>query len=204
MSKQQILIATHNPSKVERLQKFVNSSQFELLSPNTFSKSVPKVIENGEDEKANAKIKAEGYFEVFQTPCLSLDTGFYLDDLPLQKQPGKHAQRVAGVTEDDSDENRYQKMLKYYLNLANSFGGKASGYFKDVFCLKMTDKILFQTAIRPVILTNKVYKKDVHLPISSLYLVPPFFKNYHELSNLEMQKFVESTVKAVNEILERV
>jgi len=199
---EQILFGTHNPSKIKRFQDACKFPEgYKLVTPQELNLPKFEIEENGQDEWENAKIKAIAYFEKSIVPALSLDTGFYIEGLKLEEQPGKHVQRKAGVLETDSGEVRFEKMTKFYIDIANKFGGEVEAYFKDVFCLFDGESFLRQEALRPVLLTNKIVEKDVHFPIASLYKVEKFNKYHHQLSALENDEYVRPSVEAVERIV---
>jgi inosine/xanthosine triphosphate pyrophosphatase family protein len=196
-----ILLATHNPSKIERFQTNLKIDGVKLISPDQISLSKVDAKEDGEDEFVNSEIKARAYFYASGVISLSLDTGFYVENLPDEQQPGKHVQRIAGVLEGDSDEIRYQKMVDYYINIAKSQGGTAMAYFKDVFCLFDGKKIIFSEGKRPSLLTTKINQKDLNFPIASIYKVPQFNKYYHDLNKIEMLEYIKPSLKAASKLI---
>lgn len=196
-----VLLATHNPAKVKRFKTAGNIDGVELVAPKDIELGKVEAVENGDSEKANAKIKSMAYYQASGLPSLSLDTGFYIHGLPADKQPGRHVQRVAGVDDDTSDEDRFNKMSTYYMSLAKSFGGSVEAYFLDVFCLYDGQKEMYIEARRPALLTDSYKVKDVHLPIASLYKVPQFDKYYHDLSPAELDEYVKPSIEAVKQLL---
>jgi len=150
-----ILLATHNPSKIRRFQKNLKIPKVEFVSPRDLNLLKVEAKEDGKDEFVNSEIKARAYFEVAKIPCLSLDTGFYIQDLPDNKQPAKHVQRIAGVLETDSDEIRFQKMTDHYRQIAKNKGGQAEAFFKDVFCLFNGKKVDTGNVYRVIIAERK-------------------------------------------------
>ncbi len=195
-----ILLATHNPAKISRFKKYSQYSSF-LVEPFDLNLDKVKAEEIGKDEKENAKIKALAYYKASQINSVSLDTGFYFEGYPEDKQPAKNAQRVAGVTDNDSDDQRYQKMVSYYTKEANKNGGQIKGYFRDVFCCYNGQNTFFAEAIRPVVVTNKINKKDVHLPIASVYIIPSNNKYYHDLTEDEIYEFVRPSVEVFDKLI---
>ena len=193
-----ILLATHNPSKVKRFQLNLKIDSVKFLSPQDLNLAKIDVEENGEDEFVNSQIKAKAYFTLSNDiPCLSLDTGFYIEGLPTEQQPAKHVQRIAGVLDTDSDQTRFEKMTNYYRQIARDQGGEAKAYFKDVFCLFDGIKTCFQVAKREALLTDFINQKDVNFPIASIYKVPTFNKYYHDLNQQEMLEYIKPSLDAV-------
>lgn len=197
-----ILFATHNPAKVKRFLENVTLYDCRLVAPQDLD--LPKIDpkEDGKNELENAKIKATAYFDIAKLPCISLDTGFYIKGLKDTQQPGKHVQRIAGVLEGDTDEKRFAKMSKYYINIANNFGGEVEAYFKDVFCVYNGSRYFYSEAKREALVTNKIYQKDVHFPIASVYKIPSLNnKYYHQLSSSEMLEYIKPSILAVQNLI---
>lgn len=197
----QILIATHNPSKIKRLKDNFNLENVEFVSPIELSLKIKEPKEDGQSEWENAKIKATAYYEIAKIPSLSLDTGFYLNNLADDKQPGKDVQGSAGVLATDDDETRNTKMITYYQSLVAPFGEETPAYFKDVYCLFDGKKYFQAVGIRDVILTKQVVGKDVHFPITSLFKAANSNKFYHELDSIQMLAFIQPNLMAVMDIL---
>jgi 8-oxo-dGTP diphosphatase len=192
-----ILLATHNPNKVKRFQNNLKLKNIKIVSTQDLKLNTIEVQENGKDEYENSKIKAKAYFQKYNIPSLAIDTGFYIEGLTDDKQPGKHVQRIAGVLETDSDETRFKKMTNFYMQIAKNQGGIAKAQFKDVFCLFDGSDFKFQEAFREAVLTDKIFQKDVHFPIASIYKVSAFNKYYHQLSEAEMVEYIKPSLEAI-------
>ena len=52
------------------------------------------INENGKTPLENAEIKAKAYYEAFQMPVFSCDSGLYFDELQEEEQPGLHVRRI--------------------------------------------------------------------------------------------------------------
>jgi inosine/xanthosine triphosphate pyrophosphatase family protein len=202
MTLKQVLFGTHNPNKIKRFQTHCRFQTAELISPQDINLPKVFVAEDGDSEHANAKQKAKAYFEASNYPSVALDTGFYITGLSDKQQPGKHVQRVAGVTDETSDDDRYDLMIKYYSDLAKETGGQREAYFLDIFCYYDGISIDFKEAKRPVILTDTPITKDVHFPISCLYKLPQTGKYYHHASPEEMAEFVKPSAQALTELVD--
>ncbi len=77
-----LLVATTNAGKLVELKKLL-SPPFELTS---LDSTAPVVIEDGNTYEQNAEKKARGYFNHYQVPILSDDSGIEVDI--LGKRPG--------------------------------------------------------------------------------------------------------------------
>jgi XTP/dITP diphosphohydrolase len=198
-----ILFASHNPSKFRRFKDSIdwNELGFEFVRITDLNLPIEDPEETGATEKENAKIKADAYYKISKIPSLALDTGFYIENYPPEKQPGKHVQRIAGVLHSDSDDQRFEKMSQYYIKIAKEFGGDAKAYFLDAFCLFDGTNYFYEEARRSALITDRVNFKDVHFPIASVYKVPQFGKYYHDLSPDQMKEYIQPSVDAVKKII---
>ncbi len=208
----EILLATHNKSKIKRYQEKLDFQEITFVTTDDLEITISEPDENGSDEWENAKIKAKAYYQKTGKVSLAQDTGLYFDyeslkgkhsDEEFPEQPGKDSQVIAGVTLHDSQEKRYEKMLKFYTGIAKRFGGQIKAYFKDVFCLYDGQKFYKAEGIRRITFTEKVHsQKDVYFPLCSFYKVDRFNKYYHDLSEEEMEQFLEPGLKQARTLLE--
>lgn len=207
-----ILFATHNPSKVERLRQFVSVPKVEIITTaelllkkdqnlDAVNGSELIVDENGDNEIENAKIKAVAFYKAFGTPCMSLDTGLYFEGVTDDEQPKQSVQGKAKVEFHDDPETKYDKMVKYYTELATKYGGSLNGYFLDVYGIWNGKDFDYVSAKRPIIMTNKVNQKDVHFPITSLYTVNGIY--HHDMNEQQMTDYLQPSMTAVSKLLTR-
>ena len=93
----QVVVATHNPHKVEELQRILAP----LLPGVELLPDVgPEAVEDGDTCEANALIKARAAHERTGLPAIADDSGIAVD--ALGGAPGIHSARYAG-TRDDRD-----------------------------------------------------------------------------------------------------
>ncbi len=76
----------------------------------------------------NARQKALFYYEHYEIPLFSCDSGLYLENLPPALQPGLHVRSPQGVYLDD------QAMQDYYGGLAARYGDITARY-RNAICL---------------------------------------------------------------------
>jgi leucyl-tRNA synthetase len=203
-----ILLATTNKSKLKRFHNYLNFNGVHLHSPTSELYEV-NVIENGENELENAKIKAKAFFDMqisqeVKMPTLAQDTGIYLEDVPVDMQPGEKTKGAAGVGDDDSLEVVFDKMTQHYINLVDTYGtnGELNAYFLDVYA--MYDGIEYYTAEvkREVIITNQVHDTgDLHFPLCSLYKTKLHGKYYNSLSKSQMDEFLSESMTVARKLL---
>jgi XTP/dITP diphosphohydrolase len=74
----ELILATSNPHKAEEFNELLKNSNLKIISA---EKSLD-VVENGDTFLENALIKAKAYFEKYQKPILSDDSGLVVLNLP--------------------------------------------------------------------------------------------------------------------------
>jgi thioredoxin reductase len=198
-SPSQVIFATHNPSKVERVKNYINLPGLEITNPT----KVLEVPETGDNELQNAGLKAKAYWDEFQIPAFALDTGLYFEGVTEEEQPRQNVQGIAGVLESDDDETRYTKMIDWYSSLAKKYittdKPTLSGYWLDVYVLYDGANYMYKGAKRPIELTPEVHSKDVHFPVASLYKVGDKF--YHDLTEEEKTDYMFPSMQALAVVL---
>ena len=97
----QIILASQNKNKLKELSTIfqINSSKHSLVSPSR----VLNVIEDKETIKENAEKKALEYFEFYDLPVISDDSGLFLD--ALNGAPGVHSALFSGENANDEKNN---------------------------------------------------------------------------------------------------
>lgn len=75
----------------------------------------------------NARSKALAYYQVFQQPLFSCDSGLYFKGLPEECQPGVHVRRRQGKRLNDDE------MTAWYAHLANTYG-TITAYYVNAIC----------------------------------------------------------------------
>lgn len=91
-----ILYGATNQGKLLAMQKSVEGLNIELISLRDVEGELPKINENGKTPLENAELKARAYYDAFQMPVFSCDSGLYFDELSEDEQPGIHVRRVGG------------------------------------------------------------------------------------------------------------
>lgn len=111
----QILFATSNKAKVDRFKKDLLKNGIEIITLNDISVNVD-VEENGNSAIENALIKARAYHKETGMITIAMDDNLYLENVPLDKQPGMYVRRVNGKRLTD------EEMIKHYTNLVKKYG----------------------------------------------------------------------------------
>lgn len=110
-----ILFATGNVSKAKRFSKGLLEKGIEILSLKDVDMNLD-VLENGKDAIENAIIKAKAYYEKTNMAVMGMDDTLYMENVPLDKQPGLFVRRVGGKELTD------EEMIEYYSNLVKTYG----------------------------------------------------------------------------------
>ena len=76
-----LLFGTGNPAKFSGMKKRLEGLPIELISLREMDKA-PDIQEEGKDPRENARMKAEAYWDVYQIPVFSCDTGLFIKELP--------------------------------------------------------------------------------------------------------------------------
>lgn len=135
-----LLYATGNPAKFAAMQRRLEPLGMELHSLEELRKTgavVPQVEEDGDTPLENARIKAMAYYEAFQVPVFSCDSGLYFDNVPKEEQPGAHVRTVNGVYL--SDEQVRLRMI----GLAQKYG-TLTAYYKHAICLVLDAERVYE------------------------------------------------------------
>lgn len=197
--KSQLLVATHNPSKVKRYQKQLADLPVKLVSLADLNLKIETPIEIGNTTLEIVKNKAKFYFDQTQMPCFSNDSGLFFEGVEDFEQPKTNVKGIAGILDENNQEEIYKKMIEFYQNLATKYGGELKGYFLDSYALFDGKNYFVKEVKRPILLTKTVNQKDIHFPICSLYKVKGKF--YHDLDELEMTEFLAESVNGFKEII---
>lgn len=128
-----IVFATNNPTKSKRFSNGLLSYDIEVLSLKDLNINL-KVEENGKDAIQNALIKARACFQKTNMPSIGMDDTLYLDNVPLEKQPGLFVRRVNGKILTD------EEMIEHYINLVKNYGIDGKLNCKWVYGLAVIDK----------------------------------------------------------------
>ena len=137
-----ILYGTGNPAKLSamktRLECLNKKYGIELIGLKDLNTEIPQVPEDGSTPLENAHQKAVAYYNAFQIPVFSCDSGLYFDNVPDEVQPGVHVRTVQGRYLTD------EEMLEYYSGLAQKYRNLTARY-KNAICFVYNDKQLFES-----------------------------------------------------------
>lgn len=128
-----VIFATGNPSKARRFSDGLLKKEIEVLSLKDLEMDL-EVNENGKNAVENALIKARTCFKKTNMPSIGMDDTLYLENVPVEKQPGLFVRRVNGKTLSD------EEMLKYYTDLVKQYGENGKLYAKWIYGLAVIDE----------------------------------------------------------------
>lgn len=186
-----LLYGTGNKAKLSVMKNRLEKIGIELVGLNDLraeGKIVPEVIEDGNTPLENARLKAMAYYEVFQIPVFSCDSGLYFDNVPDEVQPGVHVRNVNGKCLSDDE------MIDYYSGLIKVYGNLVARY-RNAICFVMDDAHIYE-AMEPTmesekfILTDKPHStiRKEGFPLDSISLDIKTNKYYYDLPEDTLEK----------------
>lgn len=182
-----LLYATGNPAKVAAMRNRLSILGIELIGLKDLNLAIPKVIEDGNTPLENASKKALGYYEAFQMPLFSCDSGLYLDGIPQELQPGIHVRTINGKYLTDAE------MMDYYSGLAVKYGDLTARY-RNAICLVLDKKHVYKAmeesmASKPFLITSKPHpRRKEGFPLDSLSIDIQTGKYYYDLEKDELDQ----------------
>jgi 8-oxo-dGTP diphosphatase len=179
-----LLYGTGNPAKLSAMKSRLEQLDIELIGLNDLraeGKNIPEVVEDGDTPLENARLKAVAYYETFQIPVFSCDSGLYFDNVPDEVQPGVHVRNINGKCLSDDE------MIDYYSGLVKRYGNLMARY-RNAICFVVDEKHIYE-AMEPAmesekfILTDKphgtIRKKG--FPLDSISLDIKTYQYYYDL-----------------------
>ena len=120
----QILLATKNPAQIKRYKNGLLNRGIKLLTLDDIKVNL-EIQEDGQDALENALIKARNYYQETGITVMAIDDNLFLENVPMEKQPGSFVRRVNKKRLSDLE------MLEYYINLVKEYGtdGKLNAYW---------------------------------------------------------------------------
>ena len=179
-----LLYGTGNLAKLSAMRNRLEQLDIELIGLNDLrveGKNVLEVKEDGNTPLENARLKAMAYYDAFQIPVFSCDSGLYFDNVPDEIQPGVHVRNVNGKCLSDDE------MIDYYSGLVKAHGNLVARY-KNAICFVMDDTHIYE-AMEPsmesekFILTDKPHStiRKEGFPLDSISLDIKTNKYYYDL-----------------------
>ncbi len=179
-----LLYGTGNPAKVAAMQNRLSELDIELISLQDLraqGRELPDVPETGNTPLENARQKALAYYEAFQMPVFSCDSGLYFEDVPEEIQPGVHVRTVNGVYLTD------EQMLAHYTGLVKRYG-RLTAKYQNAICYVQDPEHIYE-AMEPDMESEKFWLTDVPhssvcrkgFPLDSISLDPQSGKYFYDL-----------------------
>ena len=138
-----LLYGTGNLAKLSAMRNRLEQLDIELIGLNDLrveGKNVPEVKEDGNTPLENARLKAMVYYEAFQIPVFSCDSGLYFDNVPNEVQPGVHVRNVNGKCLSDDE------MIDYYSGLVKAYGNLVARY-RNAICFVMDNTHIYEASL---------------------------------------------------------
>ena len=177
-----LLYGTGNPAKLASMKKKLKGLDIELIGLRDLNREIPSVPEDGNTPLENARQKATAYYQAFQIPVFSCDSGLYFDNVPDDIQPGVHVRTVKGKYLTDNE------MLDYYSNLVRRYGNLTARY-KNAICLVLDDSHIYEAMepameSEPFLITEKPHAKmKKGFPLDSLSIDIRSGEYYYDLTD---------------------
>lgn len=186
-----LLYGTGNLAKLSAMRNRLEQLDIELIGLNDLrveGKNVPEVKEDGNTPLENARLKAMAYYEAFQIPVFSCDSGLYFDNVPNEVQPGVHVRNVNGKCLSDDE------MIDYYSGLVKAYGNLVARY-RSAICFVMDNTHIYE-AMEPsmesekFILTDKPHStvRKEGFPLDSISLDIKTNKYYYDLPEDKLEQ----------------
>lgn len=186
-----LLYGTGNLAKLSAMRNQLEQLDIELIGLNDLraeGKIIPEVIEDGNTPLENARLKAMAYYEAFQIPVFSCDSGLYFDNVPDEVNPGVNVRNVNGKCLSDDE------MIDYYSGLVKTYGNLLARY-RNAICFVMDDTHIYE-AMEPsmesekFILTDKPHStvRKEGFPLDSISLDIKTNKYYYDLPEDKLEQ----------------
>lgn len=190
-----LLYGTTNKGKLEVMERATKTLDIDIITLNDIEGELPVINETGKTPLENAEIKAKAYYEAFQMPVFSCDSGLYFDELEDEEQPGIHVRRVDGKELSD------EEMTEYYSSLAKKHGGKLTGRYRNAIYFILDEKSHYSSmdmsiATEPFILVSEPHHKRVEgFPLDCLSKDIASGKYYYDLEERDVSTAVEDGLR---------
>ncbi len=177
-----LLVATHNPAKVEEYKKYLADLPLEIVSLGDLN-ITKKVKENGKTFKENAILKAETYGKLTGLPAITDDGGLEID--ALGGEPGIRSRNWLGYRM--TDEEMIGEVMKRMEGVPKN--QRTCRLVGVIALFTPRDKIYTQYACKRGIISLKPCEKRVPgYPFRSIFFLPEFKKFYSQLTEEEHEQ----------------
>lgn len=187
-----LLFGTGNQAKLSVMRKRLDKLGIELIGLNdlkTEGKMIPEVLENGSTPLENARLKAMAYYEAFQMPVFSCDSGLYFCKVPDEIQPGVRVRNVNGKCLTD------EEMVAYYTGLAKKYGNLVAEY-RNAICFVKDKEYIYESMESDLysekfIITDKPHSeiREKGFPLDSISIDIKTGRYYYDLADSDLEQF---------------
>ena len=153
----QIIYGTGNPAKLAAMQRRLAGLDLDIIGLKDVEGEIPAVPETGKSPLENARQKALAYYDVFQMPVFSCDSGLYFENVPDEVQPGVHVRNINGKCLSD------EEMIAYYGGLAEKYGDLVARY-RNAICFVVDGDTVYE-AMEPTMESERFLLTDRAHPI---------------------------------------
>jgi len=177
-----VLFATTNPAKILKYKEALRKNNIDLITLNDLDIKID-IEETGNDALENAYIKARAYFDRTGIPTIGMDNTLFIEELPVDKQPGTHVRRVNGKVLND------EEMITYYTSLVKEYGEKltAKWIYGMVICKEDGVKQYSWSKDHFYFVSKPSEKRNPGYPLDSISVLPEFNKYFLELTKDEQE-----------------
>lgn len=175
----QIIYGTGNPAKLAAMQRRLAGLDLDIIGLKDVEGEIPAVPETGKSPLENARQKALAYYDVFQMPVFSCDSGLYFENVPDEVQPGVHVRNINGKCLSD------EEMIAYYGGLAEKYGDLVARY-RNAICLVVDEEHIYEAmeesmASEKFLITSKPHPiRKPGFPLDSLSVDVKTGKYYYD------------------------
>ena len=190
-----VLFATTNPAKVGKYKEILKTKGIELITIKDLDFKLD-IEESGKNAIENAYIKAKTYFDKTQMPTIGMDNNLFIEELPLEKQPGTHVRRINGKELNDDE------MIEYYTNLVKEYGTKltAKWVYGMVICSDKGIKEYSWSKDHFYFVDKPCQKRNPGYPLDSITIVPEYNKYLVELTDEDKKTYKKKD--NINDVVE--
>lgn len=197
----QILLATKNPAKIKRYKNGLLNRGIKLLTLDDIKVNL-EIQEDGQDALENALIKARNYYQETGITVMAIDDNLFLENVPMEKQPGSFVRRVNKKRLSDLE------MLEYYINLVKEYGtdGKLNAYWLYGLAL-IKDGLEFTYTWKSVdfyLVDTKSETIETGYPLNSISLNKKLGKYFTDLTESDKLLIQESDDQVFDFIVKNV
>ena len=190
-----VLFATTNPAKVGKYKEILKTKGIEIITIKDLNFKLD-IEESGKNAIENAYIKAKTYFDKTQMPTIGMDNNLFIEELPLEKQPGTHVRRINGKELND------EEMIEYYTNLVKEYGTKliAKWVYGMVICSDKGIKEYSWSKDHFYFVDKPSQKRNPGYPLDSITIVPEYNKYLVELTDEDKKTYKKKD--NINDVVE--